>query len=53
MTTLFINVIGIISFWLGWQKAHSDIADEIDKLGGFFAGKRVFKCVGIKDKNDG
>lgn len=45
MTAFLIGVVAyFIGFALGRQAAHTTIADECDKLGGFYVGKRVYKC---------
>lgn len=31
-----------------WVSAHSTIADECKKLGGFYVGNTVFKCEVVK-----
>lgn len=30
--------------FIGWVWAHYSIADECEKLGGFFVGKKVYRC---------
>lgn len=44
----------LIGFILAWflcsLYTHAMIAAECEKLGGFFVGKRVFKCVVIEEK---
>lgn len=37
-----------IGYMLGWRNAHLTVADECDRLGGFYVGTRVFKCVEAK-----
>lgn len=36
-----------IGYWIGWWYAHVTVATECERLGSFFVGKRVFKCVEI------
>lgn len=46
-------VIGLIlGIYIGWVQAHHTIARECRKLGSFYVGSSVFKCVEItKDLN--
>lgn len=47
LPTLFILfLIGVV---VGWLNAHSTIATECRKLGAFYVGNSVFKCV--EEKN--
>lgn len=56
----WIVVVAIVSFLIGmargWVSAHGMVAEECRRLGGFFVGKDVFKCVkiseNIKEIND-
>lgn len=49
MTFLFGLLIGVIfGAWFAWGVAHTVIAEECEKLGGFFVGDRVFKCIEVK-----
>jgi hypothetical protein len=34
----------ILSFVFGWVFAHNTIADECEKLQGFYVGTHVFEC---------
>lgn len=47
-------VIGLVlGIWIGWIQAHNTIAKECRKLGWFYVGSSIFKCVEIaKDKNN-
>ena len=47
-------LIGLgIGLWNGWGSAHLAVAAECRRLGGFFVGKTVFKCVEvIEQKTD-
>ena len=44
-------VVAIVPFLVGvargWVSAHGTVAEECKRLGGFFVGKEVFKCVEI------
>ena len=44
-----LALLGLI--WIGWLidwwHAHAALAAECERLGGFFVGKRVFKCMEI------
>lgn len=47
---LFWILVGVIfGAWIGWNAAHVTVAAECERLGGFFVGKRVFKCVEVKN----
>lgn len=39
----------LVGFWLGRGAAHSEIARECRRLGGFYVGKTTFKCVEIAE----
>lgn len=49
----WIVAIAIVSFLIGracgWVSAHGTVAEECKRLGGFFVGKDVFKCVEISE----
>lgn len=48
--------IGIAVGWfIGWMVAHFTIATECKRLGGFYVGKKVYKCTEIVEveKHDG
>lgn len=38
----------LICLWLGyqvgWTDAHTTVAKECDRLGGFYVGKKVYRC---------
>lgn len=46
-----------VGYQLGWMSAHKMVAVECERLGAFFVGKRVYKCVEIatapEDTTDG
>jgi len=47
MTWLLLGLgIGAL---IGWQCAHLSIAVECERLGGFFVGKQIFRCVEVKN----
>ena len=49
MNACFWLLLGIVvGAWLGWHTAHATVAVECERLGGFFVGKQVFKCVEVK-----
>lgn len=50
MTTLIFGLL--IGWFCGWLHAHSAVADECRKLGSFYVGKSIFKCVEILRKDD-
>ena len=37
-----------IGAWVGWNAAHISVADQCEKLGGFFSEQKIFKCVEVK-----
>lgn len=37
----------LIGYMTGWVNAHRAVADECEKLGSFYVGKKVFKCTKI------
>ncbi|MDD2722197.1 MAG: hypothetical protein PHH47_12915 [Gallionella sp.] len=37
----------LIGRWVGWISAHQMVANECHKLGGFFVGDSIFKCVEV------
>lgn len=50
MNALFWILIGVIlGALIGWNAAHVTVAEECEKLGGFFVGKQVFKCIEVKN----
>lgn len=42
-------IAGAIVFMLGWDCAHSTVAKECERLGGFYVGKKIYKCVEVKN----
>ena len=40
-------VAALIAFGVGWVYAHQVVAKECERLGGFYVGKKVFKCVEV------
>jgi hypothetical protein len=38
----------VIGYWLGYAFAHSDVARECERLGGFYVGKTVYKCTKVE-----
>lgn len=45
-------IFGILIGWLcGWLHAHNTVASECKKLGSFYVGNTVFKCVEIERKD--
>lgn len=46
MNSFLSLIIGIfLGIYIGWVYAHAVVAAECRRLGGFFVGKTVFKCV--------
>ena len=50
MNYFLLFLIGVfIGIYFGWVVAHYTIAEECRRLGGFFVGKSIFKCVEEKE----
>ena len=48
MSELLFLLLGLLFGYLGgWNLAHGTVADECCRLGGFYVGERVFKCVEV------
>lgn len=41
-------IAGVANFWLGYGVAHAEIAKECERLGAFYVGDKVFKCVKVE-----
>lgn len=39
------GIFGLLCFYAGWVYAHQTVAAECERLGGFFVGKTIYKCV--------
>lgn len=39
----------IVGAYIGWVCAHSVVAKECKRLGGFYVSSTVFKCVEVKE----
>lgn len=44
----FFIVMLSIAFYAGRIWAHGEIANECEKLGGFYIGKKIFRCTKIE-----
>lgn len=42
--TGFTVICILVGYWIGWVHAHHTVADECERLGGFYVGKKTFKC---------
>jgi len=50
MDKLVWILIGLIAGkYIGWNAAHHCVAEECRRLGSFYVGKSIFKCIEIKD----
>lgn len=49
MTYLYILLAFLAGALWGWYQAHQTVASECRKLGGFYVGASIFKCVEVKD----
>lgn len=47
----FVLVALIVGYGIGWSNAHYTVATECEKLGSFYVGSRVFKCLNIDDSS--
>lgn len=48
---ILLLVIGLlIGYSVGWKNAHKTVATECQRLGSFYVGNKVFKCVEIEEK---
>lgn len=56
MTSAFFVLVALIvgygiGWSNGWSNAHYTVATECEKLGSFYVGSRVFKCLNIDDSS--
>lgn len=52
MSVILGLVLGCFFGYLaGWVNAHHTVADECEKLGSFYVGSKVFRCVQIERKS--
>ena len=51
MAAFFLVIAFLIGHGAGYRWAHQVIAQECITLGGFYVGKRVFKCVQVEDED--
>lgn len=51
MSNFLIGLLigGILAWWVCSNHTYQMIAAECERLGGFFSGKKTFKCVAIVD----
>lgn len=50
VSSLFFLLLGfIVGAWIGWKSAHVTVAEECKRLGGFFVGNQVFKCIEVRN----
>lgn len=42
----------LIGHLCGWVNAHKTVETECEKLGGFYVGKKVFKCVKVETPSE-
>ena len=40
----FSLACGMLGYQFGWNAAHHTVANECDRLGRFFVGKRIYEC---------
>lgn len=46
---ILVCIAIVISYNIGYIVAHKTIALECERLGSFFVGKQVYKCVAIEN----
>lgn len=52
MSVILGLVLGcFFGYLVGWANAHHTVADECEKLGSFYVGSKVFRCVRIELKS--
>jgi len=45
MKVILAVIVGLfIGYNLGWRIAHLMVAEECERLGGFFVGKKTYMC---------
>ena len=37
-----------IAFFFGYVNANSEVSTECDRLGGFYVGSKIYKCVKVE-----
>lgn len=56
MNIAFVLLIVIVAFLMGksygWREAHHTVAQECERLGKFFVGRKVYHCDKITDVED-
>jgi len=53
ITGILICIAIMVAYYLGYAVAHHTIALECERLGGFFVGKKVYKCMVIENDKVG
>jgi len=48
LEVFFVLNLAVFSYFLGDAIAHSTIATECERLGGFYVGNKTYKCVEVK-----
>jgi len=49
VSPIWIPLCLFVGYFFGWRSAHITVAMECERLGSFFVGKKVFKCVSITE----
>ncbi len=44
-------ICAYLGYKSGWINAHLMVAKECERLGSFFVGKKVYKCVEVTDES--
>lgn len=42
----------LLAHYIGWARAHHTVADECERLGGFYVGSKTFRCVRVEDSKE-
>nr|CDS55673.1 hypothetical protein SYMBAF_100015 [Serratia symbiotica] len=45
-------IVILLSYRLGWESAHLEVARECERLGKFYVGKKIFHCNLIRMVNE-
>lgn len=52
LLTIGILIAFIVGHCNGWIVAHATIAKECERLGGFYVGKKTYKCVEVEEEDN-
>nr|CDS57801.1 hypothetical protein SYMBAF_30158 [Serratia symbiotica] len=46
-------IVILLSYRLGWESAHLEVARECERLGKFYVGNKTFQCILIRGNDNG